>query len=81
MDGQELNQCRECYVELECNGKDVSDTRWRDTVGRSKHFAYYVNKTTKPLRNNGSSGQHAALGRFYVDSKKFIMRSGRHFIL
>eukprot|EP00973_Karenia_brevis_P087958 12199368-Karenia_brevis.AAC.1 len=33
VDGRELNQCRECYVELECNGKDVSDTRLRNTVG------------------------------------------------
>eukprot|EP00973_Karenia_brevis_P036187 4990434-Karenia_brevis.AAC.1 len=79
--GRELNQCRECYVGLECNGKDVADTRWRNTVGRSKIFAYFVNKTTKALRNNGGSGEHAALRRFYVDNKTFIMSNGKQFFL
>eukprot|EP00973_Karenia_brevis_P017606 2416333-Karenia_brevis.AAC.1 len=69
VDGQELNQCRECYVELECDGKVVIDTRWRNTVGRSKNFAYFVDKNAMALRTTGGSGGRAVLQRFYMDNK------------
>eukprot|EP00973_Karenia_brevis_P042377 5865675-Karenia_brevis.AAC.1 len=33
------------------------------------------------LRANGGRGGHAMLKRFYMDSKKFITRNGKHLIL
>eukprot|EP00973_Karenia_brevis_P026219 3616230-Karenia_brevis.AAC.1 len=30
VDGQELFQCEECYVELECDSKEISPTQWRE---------------------------------------------------
>eukprot|EP00973_Karenia_brevis_P060258 8384459-Karenia_brevis.AAC.1 len=67
VDGRELNECRECYLGLECHGKDVSDT---SLAQYGWQIAYCVNKTTKALRINGGSGEHAALRRFFVDNKK-----------
>eukprot|EP00973_Karenia_brevis_P047181 6548509-Karenia_brevis.AAC.1 len=81
VDGQEPYQCQRCYVKLECDGTEITHTRWRHVVGKSKFFAYFVNKNAMTLRANGGRGAHTGLKRFYMDNKKFITREGKEFTL
>eukprot|EP00973_Karenia_brevis_P023970 3304653-Karenia_brevis.AAC.1 len=77
VDGQELYQCQKCYVE--CRGKEITATRWRNTVRRSKNFAYFVDRNTMTLRTNGGQGEHAVPKRFYMDNKTFVTCQGKEF--
>eukprot|EP00973_Karenia_brevis_P092715 12413788-Karenia_brevis.AAC.1 len=59
VDGQELYQCQRCYIELECDGQEITATCCRNIVGKSKNFAHYVGKNSLTLGANGGRGGHA----------------------